>query len=578
MLGVVTADFAATAGNILAAYLKMRRGLEMASFVFKKHLTIGEAAAEDDSKFLQECFIETGDLGSLRDTESNKCIVLGRTGAGKSALLLQLMAVEKNIIQINPVDLSLNYLSNSTIINFLEGLGVKLDIFYQLLWKHIFTVELLRKKYSIDSEQTSRGFWERIYALTSKDKNKQKAIEYIRKWGDKFWLETDERVKEVTKNVEAQIEAGIGVQDLSVKAVEGMSEQTKTEILTRAQAVVNSIQIKELSNIVSLLAEDIFDDPQNRFYLVIDRLDEDWVEDKTRYKIISALLDTIKSFRKIRAVKIVVALRVDLLERTIQKNKSPGFQEEKYENMFLRVRWTQEQLESILDSRINYLIRDKYTKANVHFSDIFRDEIDNKKPMLYIASRTLMRPRDAIVFVNECLECAQDKPEITRAIIADAEKHYSEKRVTSLANEWVADYPRLRDYLSLLVRQSTHFSIGDITNELFEEFVTTFLADESYPDDPVHKILKEYFDGNKSQSSVLNIFFRILYRIGAVGIKANSFTEASWAHLNFKEITVGEVKSGSIIYIHPMLWKFLGSLDDERKIRRITRRKRRGRS
>lgn len=547
----------------------------MTAFVFKKNLSIGEAAAEDDTKFLQQCFIETGDLDILRDTEENKCIVLGRTGAGKSALLLKLKSSEDNVIEINPIDLSLNYLTNSDIIRFLEGLGVKLDIFYQLLWKHIFTVELLKKKYCIDSEQKNNSFFQTIRGITKKDKNKQKAIEYIEKWGDKFWLETDERVIEVARNVESEIKAGIGFSDFSASAQEKMSEQTKKEVINRAQRIVNSIQIKELSNIICLLAEDIFDDPQNRFFIVIDELDKDWVDDSIRYKLISALLDTIKSFRKIRTVKIVVALRVDLLERTIQNNKSPGFQEEKYENMFLRVRWTQDQLERILDARINHLIKEKYTKNDVHFSDIFKDEIDNKKPMTYIASRTLMRPRDAIVFVNTCLERAQDKPEITRSIISDAEKQYSEKRTTSLANEWVADYPRLRDYLQILIKQPSHFSIGAINKDDFDDFIADFLQDESFPEDPLYKLAKEYLEGKKAQSSILNSLFRTLYRVGAVGIKTNSFSEATWSHLNFKELTVGEVKPGSIVYVHPMLWRHLGTLDDQRKIKKIERKRER---
>ena len=56
-------------------------------FTFRKHATIGAAAAEEDAKFLSECFVDTGDLEVLLDCSDRRRIILGRTGAGKSALL-----------------------------------------------------------------------------------------------------------------------------------------------------------------------------------------------------------------------------------------------------------------------------------------------------------------------------------------------------------------------------------------------------------------------------------------------------------------------------------------------------------
>jgi putative ribosome biogenesis GTPase RsgA len=68
-------------------------------FTFRKHASIGAAAAEEDSKFLAECFLDNGDLEPLADCSDRRRIVLGRTGAGKSALLRRLIE-EKNAIVI----------------------------------------------------------------------------------------------------------------------------------------------------------------------------------------------------------------------------------------------------------------------------------------------------------------------------------------------------------------------------------------------------------------------------------------------------------------------------------------------
>ena len=49
-------------------------------FVFQRNDSLGAADAESDSKFLGDCFVDTGDLETLRDSENPKCILVGRTG------------------------------------------------------------------------------------------------------------------------------------------------------------------------------------------------------------------------------------------------------------------------------------------------------------------------------------------------------------------------------------------------------------------------------------------------------------------------------------------------------------------
>jgi len=105
-------------------------------FTFRKHASIGAAAAEEDTKFLTECFIDNGDLEPLIDCSDRRRIILGRTGAGKSALLKRLVS-KTNAIVINPETLSFNYLTNSTILQFFLEAGVKLDLFFKLLWRHV---------------------------------------------------------------------------------------------------------------------------------------------------------------------------------------------------------------------------------------------------------------------------------------------------------------------------------------------------------------------------------------------------------------------------------------------------------
>ncbi|MGI9485658.1 MAG: P-loop ATPase, Sll1717 family, partial [Geminicoccaceae bacterium] len=112
-------------------------------FSIKANTSIGCSAAEDDSSTLHECFVTTDLLADVLDTSSSKSILLGRTGSGKSAAIMHIKEKETNIIEIEPENLALNYISNSDIISFFEKLGLNLDNFYQLLWRHVLCVELL---------------------------------------------------------------------------------------------------------------------------------------------------------------------------------------------------------------------------------------------------------------------------------------------------------------------------------------------------------------------------------------------------------------------------------------------------
>jgi hypothetical protein len=90
---------------------------------------------------------------------------------------------------------------------------------------------------------------------------------------------------------------------------------------------------------------------RNPGYICIDRLDEDWVPDEIRLKLLNALTETIKSFRQVQQVKIFIAIRADLYYSMIGRIVSPGFQEEKIEAYYLPLHWQRHDIETVLDKR-----------------------------------------------------------------------------------------------------------------------------------------------------------------------------------------------------------------------------------
>ena len=185
-------------------------------FRFRKTDTIGAASAEEDTEFLAACFVETDDYQAVKDTGDIRQIVLGRTGAGKSALFERMKQdLNDRVISIEPQELALAYVSNSTVIKYFADLGVNLDPFYKLLWRHVLTVELLRTHFEPHVSKEGGPFWqlliERFKESTRRDKSARQAIQYLQQWGEQFWLETEYRVREITSRLERDLSREAGV-------------------------------------------------------------------------------------------------------------------------------------------------------------------------------------------------------------------------------------------------------------------------------------------------------------------------------------------------------------------------------
>ena len=115
------------------------------------------------------------------------------------------------------------------------------------------------------------------------------------------------------------------------------------------------------------------------------------------------------------------------------------------------------------------------------YRDVLPHEIDHQPPLDYMLERTMMRPRDLILFFNFCIQRAADRPVITAQIMHDAEGEYSRARLRSLADEWVGDYPNLADFSMLFREQKEQFKLGELDNDQCQEFCLEFLTKSESP-------------------------------------------------------------------------------------------------
>jgi hypothetical protein len=527
---------------------------EGTGLVFRKRDVIGANDAEDDAEWLKQCFVDNGHLRALRDVRDPKRIILGRTGTGKTALLITLKERVEHVVEVDPAKMSLAYVSNAPILTTLRAAGVNLAFFYKLLWKHCFCVELLRLHFGKQS-----WFAELRAHLTNADH--QRALDYLAEFGDSFFDYDDVRVRTIVQKVEdkldGEIGAGIGDFKARVAAGESFSSEERAEIARKAQRVLPDSHRQELAQIVDVV-NSVLSDPKRPFYLLVDKIDENWVQESEKLPLIMALLETVREFRTIENAKVIVATRIDLLRRVFDTCQVPGFQEEKYESLFLRLSWSDAQLLQLLETRVNFTFRDRYSASRaLGLADLFQTaDGSHFRPSEFILERTFRRPRDVISFFNYCMEASEGATVITKQRAEAAEKEYSESRLRSLRDEWADTFRAVNSLARILLdKRPSSFRLGEVTLSEIRERCTDFAvsyAESTWPDG-IHAGSQDDVGARHFQRKGM----AILCHIGVVSLKLRADDRAASGPEHRIDELIPLLTEETRVVVHPMVFRAL---------------------
>ena len=537
--------------------------------IIVSNMEIGSADAADDDSFLFDTFVSSPQFEALLDSNSNSSIVLGRTGSGKSAIIRFIEHSEENVIRLDPKTISFDYVSNSDLIEKAEKLGVDLHIFYELLWKHIICVSLIKKAFNITDEAKEASWFERLKENFGIDGGKVECIRYLKNWSKSFWIDTDIQVKEITDKIEllfkAGLSVGLGKTNANWNESEKWDETQKFEIKKILQKVVSDIQIGQLSRVFQVVNDIINKNKQKKYYILIDDLDLRWADKRVQNQLIRSLIESIKNFRQIRQLKIIIALRNDVFERVMIDTIDSGFQQEKYESYICRLKWSNKEIEQLISSRISKLYKMKYTREKIGFYDVFQKEIRNHPTLMYIVGRTLLRPRDAIAFINACFKEADGQNTVSPKVIQSAELIYSRQRLNALVEEWQSLHPGIQHVISVLENKKEKFSISEIIiQELIETVILKISVDSYEYKDVLIKLCDSYISADNKISSASQLFsiasqiMSILYKIGAIGLKPIKAHPVQWSYQNNPSIFPNQITLDAEAWVHPMLWKAVG--------------------
>lgn len=283
------------------------------------------------------------------------------------------------------------------------------------------------------------------------------------------------------------------------------------------------------------------------------------MHDSLRFKLIRALIETLRKFKRISNVKIVISLRADLLHTVMTKTEGRGFQSEKFEDMMLRLRWSKDDLRRLIEKRLNYIFKDQYTGRELKFEDIFTSKIGDVDPLSYMLDRSLYRPRDLISYVNQCFEEAEPgASSIAARVVRKAEAEYSNKRFRAIVEEWEGAYGDLDDVLSSLRHLPARFSYADLSDKFFENLCIDLVAGDGVLNGKFISICNGVVaNEHPSYHHLRKNFVEVMYIVGAIGIKRDSGAKFEWSYKNEPVLNFALVTNETKFAIHPMLHRKL---------------------
>ena len=354
---------------------------------------------------------------------------------------------------------------------------------------------------------------------------------------------------------------GLGIPHAEIKAAINtstkMTEEQKSELIQRGQKIIAEAQVQDLSKVINLL-DHVLDDRQRHYYVLIDKLDENWVEEKLRYKLIMALIQTATDFIKVKNAKVIIALRKDLVERVFKYQETQDYQEEKIRSLYIYLSWSKDKLIEVLDSRINELVTRRYTRKPVTHQNLLPKTCNRVKITEHITN-IAQRPRDIISLFNECISVGAHSSRLTASHFKRAEGQYSRGRLRALGDEWEASYPALIDFSSILQNRPHSFKIRTIDDNEIVDMCLDIAIKTPNGEGVLQSLAKQVVEETTTINKMKYTLFHVFYKVGLVGIKLLAHEPASWADDLGQSISSAEISDDTSVVINPVFHRVLGT-------------------
>ncbi len=464
----------------------------------------GDDSAEKDPNLLKY-FISQDAVGRLAKKQKN--LVVGRKGAGKSAVRKKLSEIFLEADDHYVLNLSPKFQTIKTILNdkdLTQGLGE--EIFFTYTWLRQILLDCLCAVGHDERNRFSTG----SLAFAREIANQQNRTS-----------------KDLVENIA----------DVLAK--------TKAKVSNLGEFGINiERELRNIADVEALEHHFVELAKSRNFVMLIDDLDLGWNNSETANNLILGLLAAANYISaKASNAFVCIFLREDVYSILMTKTQHS----DKYRNIE-RIKWDKDGLINLLNERIIFN-RKQVGAASVAnpFITVFPQTIGTSNADNWIFERTLGRPRELIQLSRYYSEsCESDIPDAEALKLAEI--GYSEWKLDDLCAEYSNQYPNLGGVFShwktKFYRQKYHLKLVEIEQMVLEIFVEA-------------EINQSWFN-DLAESVDVKGFLKILYEIGFIGdfvLGGDGGSKTAYSYQGKHEPRFEEVD------IHPCFRKAVGTVD-----------------
>ena len=466
--------------------------------------SLGVLSAEADQEMLERAFLETADYRTLIET-SDRTIVIGRRGTGKSALAIQLERYWANssntlVVKIAPEEHQTISLRPKTAL-FGDTFN-KIKAGSRLAWRYALMMEgafCLSKNYK--------------YLKTRGYKCIQAKCEEWSLLGNDIFARYVAMLNKVIDD-ESPPEARIG-------------------------SLPKSLDLTEIeSNLLSAC-----DRSNVELIFLIDRLDEGYEPDVCGTGYVGGLVQAAIDLKTcIPAIKPIIFLR-DNIFRAVQAYDSDYSRN--IEGSVLRLHWDTGSLLNFAANRLRIAFEIKKQASIRIWNNCTSGELRGRDGFNRCLQLTLYRPRDLLSLLNESFYLAgkNGQREITLSHIEDTGRLISKIRFDDLRHEYAEILPGLDDFVAAFHGKAPEMTVEDV----FDMF---------------QNILEKGSENSVAQQNIAILgdsytVLQTLYSIGFIGVRDATAGTFVFCH-DGRAPDRGFVAPDRIL-VHPCYWMALNS-------------------
>jgi hypothetical protein len=414
-------------------------------------LDFGDVAAENEINALKSYFVPTAQYYDVRRGHAR--LVVGRKGSGKTAIFYGVRnaywtSQNHLVLDLKPEGHQFTKLRETVLKGLSQGMQ---EHVLTAFWNYLLLMELAHRVIESDVELAKRrphlmGLYSDIRRLYGWDDNVEQ--------GD------------FSERLLTLVDAIIG-------RTGSPSDITSTGDVTR---LIYSTDIKDLNDILSRYLQ-----AKEGVWLLIDNLDKSWPVSGASSEDILLLRCLMEATRK---------LQRQLARKNVEFHAAVFIRNDIYEHLLIATPDKGKDTAVVLEwsdrEALAQLVRRRIVTSTGHqepfeqlWSMFFDSHVAGEESFSYLLRRTLMRPRDLLRFLRECVNVAVNRGhnKVSADDVIQAENGYSEDQLQEVFFELRDISPQYQNILYVFIAAATVLSRNDILRRLAEIGMTNQQAD-----------------------------------------------------------------------------------------------------